>query len=176
MKIIFRLLAALALVALGLWLWSVLFPSPEKIIRKRIAALAAAASFPANEGPLVIASGAAKLAAYFSLDAQITFDAPGHGQQTFSGRDEIQQAALLARKAVGSLKVEFLDLSVMLSPDKQNATVDLTAKGQVRGEASFYIQEMKFTLKKIEGKWLIVRIETVKTLSFLLPVQVVRVA
>ena len=165
MKIVRRLLASVALLALVLWLWSVLFPGPEKLIHKRLAAVAAAASFAANEGPLATARNAAKLAGYFGRDAQITLDILGQGQQTLNGRDEIQQAALGARRAVGSLTVEFLDLSVMLSPDKQSATVELTARGKVRGEPKHYIQEMKFMLKKSDGQWLIVRVETVKTLS-----------
>ena len=36
MKIVFRLILLAALIALGVWLWFVLFPSPEKIIRQRL--------------------------------------------------------------------------------------------------------------------------------------------
>ncbi len=35
MKIVFRLALLAAAAAAGVWLWTVLFPSPEKIIRKR---------------------------------------------------------------------------------------------------------------------------------------------
>lgn len=165
MKIISRILASLALLALALWLWSVLFPGPEKIIRKRLAAVAEAASFGANEGPLSTAGNAAKLASYFSLDAQVTLDTPGQGQYSLNGRDEIQQAALGARSAIGSLAVQFVDVNMTFAEDKESATVDLTARGKVRGESNYYVQEMKFILKKIDRQWLIVRAETVKTLS-----------
>ena len=40
MKIVFRLILFAALLALGVWLWFVLFPGPEKIISKRLAELA----------------------------------------------------------------------------------------------------------------------------------------
>jgi ketosteroid isomerase-like protein len=165
MKIVRRIFALLALLALGLWLWSVLFPGPEKIIRKQLAAVAEVASFAGNEGPLSKASNAAKLAGYVSVNTQVTFDAPGHGQQILSGRDEIQQFALGVRSTLGSLAVEFLDVNVTLAADKQSATVDLTARVKVGGESSSYVQEMKFVLKKMDGQWLIVRVETVKTLS-----------
>ncbi len=165
MRIILRIIAGLALLALALWLWSVLFPGPEKRIRQRLEAAAQAASFGSGEGPLVIASNVSKLTDCFSQDAEISFDAPGHGRQTLNGREEIQQVALGARQAIGSLKVEFLDLNITVANDKQSADVDLTAKGKVRGEANFYVQEMKFTLKQINGDWLITRIETVKTLK-----------
>ena len=53
MKIIFRLVLLAALVALGVWLWTVLFPSPEKVIHKRLIGLANVVSFSPNEGDLV---------------------------------------------------------------------------------------------------------------------------
>jgi len=165
MKLIRRSLALLALLALALWLWSMLFPSPEKVIRKQLAGVAEAASFAGNEGPLAQAANIAALVAYFSADTQVTFDAPGHGQQILTGRNEIQLAASGARSAVRSLAVEFLDVNVTLSADKLTATVDLTAKAKVSADRNFFVQELKFVLKKINNKWLIVRVETVKTLS-----------
>ena len=45
MKIVFRFFLLAALAALGVWLWFVLFPSPEKIIRARLTKLARTASF-----------------------------------------------------------------------------------------------------------------------------------
>jgi hypothetical protein len=165
MKIVRRLLALLALLALGIWLWSVLFPGPEKVVRKQLAEVAQVASFAANEGPLTKARNAAKLADFFSTDALVAFDAPGHGQQVLTGRNEIQQTALGARSSLASLAVEFLDVDVILAEDKQSATVDLTVRAKVGGETSAYVQEMKFVFKKIEGRWLITRVETVKTLS-----------
>ena len=49
MKIALRLVLLAALAALGVWLWMILFPSPEKVIRQRFAALARAASSSADE-------------------------------------------------------------------------------------------------------------------------------
>lgn len=165
MKWVRRILLGLALLALGLWLWSVLFPGPEKIIRKRLAALAADASFAGNEGPMVRAAKIARILGLFSLDAEITFDAPGRGAHSLRGREDIRQAALAAQANLSSLKVEFLDVNVTLGPDKQSAVVDLTARGRAGGDPNAFVQEMKFTFQKIDGKWLIVRVETVKTLS-----------
>ena len=52
MKIVFRFVLLAALMALGVWLWFVLFPSPEKIIRQRLTELARTASFSSGEGNL----------------------------------------------------------------------------------------------------------------------------
>ena len=40
MKIAFRVVLLAALAALGVWLWTILFPSPQKIIRQRLEAVA----------------------------------------------------------------------------------------------------------------------------------------
>ena len=44
MKIVFRLVLLVAAAALGLWLWTVLFPSPEKLVLRKISNLAATAT------------------------------------------------------------------------------------------------------------------------------------
>ena len=102
MKIIFRLVLLVALVALGVWLWFVLFPSPEKVIHKRLMALASTVSFSSSEGNLVRLAGAQNLAGFFSADVEVDIDVPGHERHVFMGRQEITQAALTARSARNS--------------------------------------------------------------------------
>ena len=164
MKWVWRSLGLLAGLALGLWLWSVFFPSPEKVIRKELLAIARCASTRANEGLLARASKSSELVGYFSADASVILDAPGLGSQTLNGLEEITQAAK-GLHAGGALKVEFLDASVKLSADKESATVDLTAMAKTPGDQDFFVQEMKFVFKKIDGKWLIFSVETVKPIS-----------
>src|SRR5690348_14459496 len=115
MKIAVRLILLAAFIAVGVWLWTTLFPGPEKIIRKQLAGVAKAASFGGKEGPLAIAGNVAELVGHFSRDAQVTFDGPTEGPYSLNGRDEIQQAALAARQALGSLSVEFLEVDVILA-------------------------------------------------------------
>ncbi len=151
-----------ALCALAIWLWRVLVPTQEQIIRKRLIHIAQLASFSTGQSPLVKLANAQELSNLCAPDAEIAVDIPGHSHR-FSGRDEIREAALGARSAASTFHVEFLDISVTLGPDKQSAEAHLTAKGQMQGEQ--VVQELKFTFKKIEGKWLIQHVETVKTLS-----------
>jgi ketosteroid isomerase-like protein len=165
MKTAFRLLLLAALAVAGVWLWTVLFPSPDSIIRKRLAQVAAEASFPPGENPLVIAARSENLAGCFGTNVEVNINVPEHGQHNFVGRAEIMQSAAGARSAVGSLKVEFPDMNITVSPDKQSATADVVLKVQAAGEKDFYVQEVKFTFQKIEGDWLITRVETVRTLS-----------
>ena len=167
MKIVFRIVLLAALAAAGLWLWTVLFPSPQKIIHRQLEAVARHVSFASNEGTLARMASAQSLADYFATNVEINLDVPGYAQHTIVGRDEITQAALASRSAASSLNVKFLDINVIVDPDTQSATADLTLDASISDQANTIVQEMKFTLHKIGGHWLITRVETVRTLSIL---------
>jgi hypothetical protein len=166
-KIIFRVVLLAALAALAFWLWTILFPSPEKIIRRQLEEVAKHASFTADESAVVRLAGAQSLAGYFSTNAEVNLDTLEEGQYDFIGRDQITQAALAAGSVLGSLSVKFLDVSVTVAPNKQSATADLTVDANVSGQPNTIVNEVKITLRKISGQWLITRVETIRTLSIL---------
>ncbi|MGA2685561.1 MAG: hypothetical protein ABSF51_10960 [Verrucomicrobiota bacterium] len=167
MKIVLRVVWLAALVAAGVWLWTVLFPSPEKVVRQRLASVAQRASFAADEGALARLADAESLAGYFSPNVEINLDVPGRIQHTILGRDEITQTAVAARSTTSSLSVKFLDVDVTIGPDKRSAVADFTVEARVGDDQDLIVQEMKFTLQKISGQWLITRVETIRTLSIL---------
>jgi hypothetical protein len=164
-KWISRILVLGVMAGLGYWGWRNWFPGPEQVIRKRLNELARTASFSGGEGTLVKLAGAQALTSFCTPDVEITVDVPGHSRQTISGHDELMQAAAAARSYASGLNVQFFDILVTVTPDRNAATAELTAKANVPRERDFYVQELKFNLKKIEGKWLIFRAETVKILT-----------
>lgn len=164
MKISLGRLAILVAVAVaGFFLWRAFLPSEEKMIRKQLADLARAASFTPNESPLAKLSNSQWFARFFAPDADVVADVPGRGSQTFSGRDEIAQAAFAARSYGSGFAVKFMDIVVKLNPDKETAAVDFTARAQIGAEQDSWVQEIKLTLKKVDGKWLITHAEAAKT-------------
>src|SRR2546428_170424 len=134
-----RIILIAALGAVGFWLWRALFPSPEHVIRKRLGELAQTASFSSNQAPLAKLGNSQKLAGFFTADVEVKVDVPGRSQQNLSGRDELLQAALGARAAPNGLSLEFVDINVVVAPDKKSATVNLTAKGRVQGERDLVV-------------------------------------
>jgi hypothetical protein len=164
LKNVVRFVLALAVAALGVWLWLVLFPSPEKVIAGQFEKLARAASVRPGEGSLPRLIGAQKVGGFFSTNVEIDIDMPARQQQGAMSRDDIVQAVLAAHLADG-LTVKFPDINVTVGADKETAQADLTVEAQVPGEQDMMVQEMKFTLRKIDGKWLITRVQTVRTLS-----------
>ncbi len=165
MKITLRLVLLAALITMGVWLWTVVYPSPEEIVRKRLVQVAAEASFNSRENPLIIAARTEHLASRFSTNVEVNLNAPGFERQEFSGRAEITQVAAGARMHLSSLKVEFPDVSVTVASDKLSAAADVAVKVQAAGEKDFNVEELKFTFQKIGGDWLITRVETVRAPS-----------
>jgi hypothetical protein len=166
MKIFFRIALLAVVVAAGVWLWTVFFPSAEKIIRRQLAEIAGDASFNSNESPLIGIAHARKLAGFFSPDVTVKLDAPLNLQRVFESRDDIAQVALAARSLLGGgLKVEFLDVNVTVAKDKQTAVADLTARVKTGGSPDVIVQEVKFRLQKTDGQWLITRVETIRPFS-----------
>jgi len=165
MKTVVRLIIFAALVALGVWLWFVLFPGPEKIIRQQLTDLARSASFSASEGELARLGAAQKLAGFFATNVEVDINVPGRIQHRLLGREEIQQAAIGARSTLGGMKVAFPDINLTVAPDKQSAVADVTVTADVAGEHDSIVQELKITFELNAGEWLITHIETVRTLS-----------
>jgi hypothetical protein len=163
-KTVLRLVLLAVLAGAGFWLWTVFFPSPEKIVLKKISELAANANITSADGTISRAAKASSVVGQFATNAEIVLEATGEGQRTFSGREEINEAAMGGFATVPSLKVEFLDAVARVEPDKQNASVTCTARVSAGDNKDFGISALRFEFQKIDGSWLITRVETVKTL------------
>jgi hypothetical protein len=165
MKIVFRLILFAALAALGVWLWTVLFPGPEKIIRRRLLELARTASCSPNESDLIRLAAARNVAGFFATNVELKVALPELGQRNSIEREEISQLAYAVRTRAGGLQVTFPDINITVAPGKQSAEVNLTVEANASGWRERLLQEMKFTLRRVDGQWLITRIETIQTLS-----------
>ncbi len=156
----------LALVAAGgLWLWRVLFPGDEALIRRQIEELAEVASFPANEAPLAKLTNAGKLAAFFTADGEVDIAPWGYQRVVINGRDELRQAAFGARNAISSLTVGVAAITIALGPgdDQANASFTLTGRSAENPERQSQTMELEF--RRVDGDWLIRRARNVEYLS-----------
>jgi ketosteroid isomerase-like protein len=161
---LWRLVFLAAVVAAGIWLWRVLFPGPEQVIRKNLTALARAACVVPNEAPMTKLANTLKVASFFTQDTEVILDLPGQSMQTIHGKDRIREAVGATRNLVTSLKVELVDVLVTVSGDRKSATVHCTGRGDLPGDSNPMVQEFKVEMQKVDGDWLISRAETVRTL------------
>lgn len=159
-----RVILLAVLVAAGVWLWGILFPNPEKIIRTRLQEIAELASFPANQPPLSALMAVQQLCARVSPDVEVALNAPGIGQRTAHGREELREAARYYFSSVNGAKIEFPDIRVTVAPAKQSAEVHATLKARVAPDPDLAVHELKLEFRKLDGKWLVSRAETVQTL------------
>jgi hypothetical protein len=166
MKRAFQIVLAIGVIALAFWLWTVSFPSPERVVRSRLNALAKTISFKASTGMVARAYNAQKAAEFFTTDVDIELNVGGYEPLSVHGRDELLQMALAGTRLT-SLKVEFPDMNVSFGPDGKTAKVNLTGKATIPGQRDVSAQEFNFLLKIVDGKWLIYQVETVKTLASL---------
>jgi ketosteroid isomerase-like protein len=163
----FRIILVVALIGLGVWGWRMLFPSPQSVIRSRLLQLAQTASFDRKDGALRRAYKAERITDFFTPDVVISVDIRGYEETSLSGRDQVQAAInyALGPRGLGGLKAELRDISVTLGADKQTAVANLTGKFTAEGQSYFIVKELNVSLKKVGGKWLIYRAETVRTLA-----------
>lgn len=157
--------AALAL-AIGVWVWIVFFPSPERVIHKRLEALASDVSFGPGQNYLSRLAHLQALSGFFTSNVELNVDLPGFQQHRVVGRDELFQAALGEQTQTRGLDAKFPDIHIVVAPDKLNAVADVTLLAQVSGQNDTIVQELKLIFQKVNGKWLIRRIETVRPLSW----------
>jgi hypothetical protein len=71
MKIILRVIVVAVLAVLGVWLWTICFPSPEKVVRRQLAKLAQDVSFSQNENNLLKIADAQGVADFFSSNVVV---------------------------------------------------------------------------------------------------------
>jgi hypothetical protein len=165
MKMLLRLILVVAAAALGFWLWTIFFPSPEKIIRRQLTDLARDVSFSPDENNFIKIAHAQAVADFFATNVEVDISVPEHEQQSLAGRDEITQAVLASRQQLTALAVKFPDVNIAVAPDKNSATADVTVDATVSGERDAIVQELKFTFEKVDGQWLIDKVETVRVVT-----------
>lgn len=144
---------------LGLW-----WPTDTRRITKLVEQLAQDVSFRTTEGNLLRLAKVQAVTGRFTEDAVIRFETLGIPEREAVGRDAIHAALLIAQSWPGGLDIRLTDVDVTLGPQPDEARVNLTASANSGRTEGFTAQEFLLQLVKREGKWLIRRVEAVKTL------------
>ena len=164
MKYLARLVLLAVVLVGGYFLWQALFPGPKRVIRHQLTKLAQLASYTAGEGDLAKMLAAERISGFFADRVELVLNIPGAESLQFDNRTELKQAVVQMRKTVRGFDAKFLDLDIEVTPGSQAAIVKLTLEAKAGRDSELIEQELQFNLKKVDGQWLIHRIQTVKTL------------
>jgi len=165
LKRISNIAAIVALLLVGVWIYRILFPSDEKLIRQLLAEAAQTAAVKPNENPLFKIASANKLVGFFSADAVLKLEVAGVDTRTLDTPEDLRQAVTAARASLQEAKFQLREVQVGMGSDSQSATAQLVAIAYLNGSGDPLVQELKIQLKKIDHRWKISRVETVKTLG-----------
>lgn len=156
------LAALLGVLLIAFFTWKVFFPGDEAKIRKVLDTVARAASVTPNEGSLGRLTKAAELAALCTANVEIRVDALGM-RGGLDGRDEVRSAAMNLGNSFGTYRIITGEVRIRdLSADQARVTLTARFEGSVPADIS--AQEFELRFKKVEGRWLIQRVQTLQAL------------
>ena len=146
------------------WWWGVCCAVRGGVLRVWVLRGGGLAPFRANGAACTRLGSAKELAGLFTPEAQAVVNIRGYHDQVIKGRDQFFETAMAARSTGPGATVEFLDPVIQFPGSHEGAVVELTMKAQINGEPDLIVQELRLTMKRQSGEWLIDRIETVKSL------------
>lgn len=164
MKLAIRLILLAIAIGLCTWLWIYLHPTPQEAIRRQLVALGKTATLEKREGNIPAGLHANEFSEFFGREVALNMEPHALFPDSIE-RSEIAKVMLSIRVKYRSLDVKILDPVITVGADQKSAIVELTVNVAGDGDRHLLVQEMKFTMKEVDGNWLIIRVETVKTLN-----------
>jgi hypothetical protein len=164
MKLTFRLILLAIAIGLCVWLWIYLHPTPQEAIRRQLVALAKCATLEKREGNIPAGLRADEFSGFFGREVALDMEPRAIFPDSVE-RSEIAKTILSIRTTYHSLDVKILDPVITVGADQKSAIVELTVNIAGDSDRHLLVQEMKFTMKKVDDNWLIIRVETIKTLN-----------
>jgi hypothetical protein len=89
-------------------------------------------------------------------------DVTGGEKATYNNREDLIQALQGARMLASSVKAKFLGPKIEMTLGNQEAIVGVALTADIGGEQNAVVVDLKIEMKKIDGDWLITRVETVQ--------------
>ena len=164
MKIAIRLVLLALAIGLCVWLWIYLHPTPQEAIRRQLVALAKSATLEKREGNIPAGLRANEFSEFFGREVALNMEPRAWFPDSVE-RSEMAKVMLSIRTTYRSLDVKILDPVITVGADQKSAIVELTINVAGDHDRHLLVQEMKFTMKEVDGNWLILRVETVRTLN-----------
>jgi len=148
----------MVLAAMAFLLW----PNDERVVRRRLNAVARTLTVPANDSELGRVSRAAQLRHYLAEDIRLR-----NGAQEIVSRDALLGFLVVFTPPPGGYTVNFVDTHVTVAADGQTARADTDVKITSRdtsGKPAVDAREVTVEVAKRQGEWVITAAQTKETL------------
>jgi hypothetical protein len=134
--------------------WYFLFPSPEKVIEKKIQALAGVIS-ENPPGNISKVANVNRIGSFFHPNVSIHLEGFRREVSSVQGRGELEQMAMGVRQNNFAISIHFSNIHIAVGPDKTNATVLLTAEVKLADQTEPVVQDIRMAFEKAGRAWLI---------------------
>lgn len=159
-----KIIIAVSVALIAAFFLRACFSGAEGQIRKQLTELEELVTFEAGEGDLSSITKVKRLGGLFTKDVTVELKGLNMRVRRVNGREQIQQAALAARKQLSGLEASLHDVTVELAEDMESAIVEATGRAKVAGEGRSEVQDFLFTFTKTDEGWLIAEVKTVQAL------------
>jgi hypothetical protein len=132
-------------------------------IKRVVETARASVSWDGRESELEQLAAIGRLTGCVTHNVEVQIDILGGPSGSLSGVDDLKPAILAARRQMPLVNVSILDMDVILRDDT-HARVELTANFTTDKPKEINPQEFALSLRKINGSWLIEKIESIRTL------------
>jgi hypothetical protein len=155
-----RLLAIVAILALGFLAWRYLLPDDERDVHKRLNAFAADFNETSSGGVATVAH-AARIGSYFTEDVVVEL---GDGAPPIRGRQTLIAMATRLQPRTEAFTLELVDQNVTVSSPSTaevNVTATFRQRSHASGEDAVEARELALRMIKTAGDWLVSEVKSV---------------
>jgi hypothetical protein len=131
-----------------------LFPPPERVIEKKLKALAETVS-QNPEGNISRVANVSRMGNFFHPNVTINLEGFGREAASIQGRGELEQNAMGIRQNNFRIKVIFSNPHITVGPEKTNATALVTAEVTLNDQKEPIVQDIRLVFEKLDRAWLI---------------------
>ncbi len=144
----------------------ILFPNEIDLIKKQLSFLEKIVSYDKPLAPLAMLSRSNKLKKVLNTSVTISIQTENISKKTIKSIKEVTQALFMLTKYANTFDLDFVDSKITV--DDNTAQVNTTIRGigtKSAGKDFYEAAEVIIFLAKINGKWLITKIQTVEVIS-----------
>jgi hypothetical protein len=160
-KLLKPALQFLVLAIIAFVVWKFLFPPPEKVIRRKLEALAETIS-ENPQGNISRVANVNRVGSYFHPNVSINLQGFGRDVSSVQGRGELEQMAMGVRQNNFRITVKFSNIHVMVDPSETSASAVVTAEVTLNDQAEPVVQDVRLGFEKYDRAWLIRTAEPAK--------------